>query len=157
MCAIIDANVAHEVFGPSLQPAGKRFFDWVDKGSGRLVAGGKLLRELESASPDFRVWAAGAVRSGRMRIENVGRVDSRTNELEDEQRCSSDDPHVIALAQVGGARLLYSNDTTLHADFKDKSLIDKPRGVVYSTNQGKDFTSAHKRILARKNLCRVDP
>ena len=157
MCAIIDANVASEVFGSSPQPAGKEFLDWVNKGSGRLVSGGKLLQELESASPGFRQWAATAISAGKMRLANAGEVDSRTTELLRQQRCRSNDPHVIALAQVSGARLLYSNDTTLHADFKDRSLIDNPAGSVYTTNQGKSFTRARRRLLARKDLCRVDP
>ncbi len=54
MCAIVDANVVHEVFSSSSCPAGAKFLDWVNRGSGRLVAGGKLLQELESGSPDFR-------------------------------------------------------------------------------------------------------
>ena len=40
MCAIVDANVAHEVFGTSQTPAGKRFYDWINEGQGRLVIGG---------------------------------------------------------------------------------------------------------------------
>ena len=31
-------------------------FDWLNKGSGRLVVGGKLLDELEKSSTDFRRW-----------------------------------------------------------------------------------------------------
>ena len=54
MCAIVDANVAREVFGPSAPPAGEKFFAWLNKGSGRLVVGGKLLEELEASSKDFR-------------------------------------------------------------------------------------------------------
>ncbi len=85
MCAIVDANVAHEVFGPSPRPAGEKFLDWINKGGGRLVVGGELLEELESGSPDFRDWAAMAVISGKMRIVNRGRVNARTEELRDGQ------------------------------------------------------------------------
>ena len=49
----------------------------------------------------------------------------------------SNDAHVIALAQVSGARLLYSNDSDLQDDFKDKSLIDSPRGRIYTTERGR--------------------
>ena len=48
MCAIVDANVVSEVFGSNLPPAGEKFFDWLNKGSGRLIVGGKLLEELEN-------------------------------------------------------------------------------------------------------------
>jgi hypothetical protein len=155
MCAVIDANVAHEVFGSSQQPAGRGFLEWINKGLGRLVAGGKLVAELDGTPA--REWLRQAQNAGRVARVNDEEVNARTAQLEDEQKCRSNDPHVIALAQVSGARLLYSNDTTLHADFKDRSLIDEPAGHVYSTNKTKNFTPARRRLLARKDLCRVDP
>ena len=39
-------------------------------------------------------------------------------ELQDAGACQSNDLHVLALAQVSGARLLYSNDLSLHQDFE---------------------------------------
>ncbi len=156
MCAIVDANVASEVFGPRPQPAGEKFFDWINKRSGRLVAGGKLLEELEANSPGFRDWAKEAQNSGKIRRIDQGLVDTRTRQIESESDCKSDDPHVLALAQVSGARLLYSNDSDLQQDFKDKSLIDNPRGRVYSTLENKTFTTSHKRLLAKQDLCRLE-
>ena len=81
-------------------------------------------------------------------------MDGREEELGREGRCRSNDIHVIALAQISGARLLYSNDQALHEDFGNKLLIDRPRGKVYSTNERKDFTNAHRRLLNNRNLCR---
>ena len=155
MCAIIDANVAHEVFGSSPQPAGRGFLNWINKGSGRLVAGGKLLRELNETRASE--WLRQAQIAGLVRSVNEEDVRARTTELLRQQRCRSNDPHVIALAQVSGARLLYSNDRALHRDFKDTSLIDNPAGRIYSTNKSKNFTSARRQVLQRKDLCRVDP
>ena len=66
----------------------------------------------------------------------------------------SDDPHIIALAQVSGARLLYSNDKSLQQDFKNKDLINNPRGKVYITNECRgNFSSGHKKLLVRRDLC----
>lgn len=48
MCAIVDASVMGEVFGPKPAPAGKVFFEWLNSGNGRLVVGGKLLLELRN-------------------------------------------------------------------------------------------------------------
>ena len=45
--------------------------------------------------------------------------------------CVSNDPHVIALARISGARLLCSRDQKLHSDFGNKHLVDNPRGSVY--------------------------
>ncbi len=52
----------------------------------------------------------------------------------------SDDPDIIALAQVSGVSVLVSSDTNLHADFKQ--II---RGNVYQTKK-------HKHLL-KKDLC----
>ena len=153
MCAIIDANVAHEVFGSNRPSAGKEFFDWINKGRGRLVAGGNLLAELNRTSA--RDWARQALNAGLIRNVSDEYVNARTTELLSQQRCRSDDPHIIALAQISGARLLYSNDGDLRDDFKTKSLVDKPRGKVYSTRETGDFTTSHRNLLTRKDLCQT--
>ena len=153
MCAIVDANVAHEVFGSNPQPAGERFFDWIIKGSGRLVAGGKLLSELEDSSEGFREWAATAQIAGKMRIVRESEVDARAEYLQNEGTCRSNDHHVIALAQISGARLLYSNDRRLQQDFKNSALVSNPGGRVYSTLRTKNFSRTHRDLLRRPDLC----
>jgi hypothetical protein len=75
-------------------------------------------------------------------IVDANRVSS---ELIDEQikeidgLCESNDQHVIALARVDRqrARVLVTNDQALQNDFKNKSLIDKPRGIIYSPTRHK--------------------
>ena len=156
MCAIVDANVAREVFGPGAPPAGENFFAWLNKGNGRLVVGGKLLEELEASSRDFREWAREVALAGKMRTVSAREVDDRTEQIRNEGSCESDDPHVIALAQVSRARLLYSNDRRLQEDFRNKQLIDDPRGSVYSTQKSSEFRPAHKRLLGRRDLCGVE-
>ena len=154
MCAIVDASVAGEVFGPSRTPAGKEFFNWVNQRRGRLVTGGKLLAELNKTPA--REWVRQALISGQIRAMDEGDVEAKTRELRRENVCKSNDPHVIALAVISGARLLYSNDEDLHNDFTAKSLIDKPRGKIYSTLKSKDTTAGHRNLLARRDLCRVE-
>lgn len=147
MCAIVDASVVREVFNPTNQPpAGKGFFDWINEGKGHLVVGGKLDEELKVSS-HFKTWAQRARQSGRLIQVEDGKVDAKTDELERDRTCRSNDPHVIALAQIGRVRLLYSNDIDLQDDFKDKALIDKPRGKVYSTGVNEEFTPARKSLL----------
>ena len=52
MCAIINANVTSEVFGDDRTPRGQILYEWLTRGkTGRLVVGGKLLRELSGSSP----------------------------------------------------------------------------------------------------------
>ena len=156
MCGILDANVSSEVFGSNRPQAGKGFFDWINSGGGRLVVGGKLLVELDTSSAAFRDWALQARLSGRLREENRRVVDTRTRELQRDGEFKSNDPHVLALAQVSDVRLLYTNDGDLQQDFRDKNLIDNPRGKVYSTRVNQSFTPTHKRLLSRTDLCKVD-
>lgn len=147
MCAIVDANVASEVFGSHPQLAADKFLDWIEKEGGLLVVGGRLLGELEQSSEGFRKWASVAVGAGKMKIVNESVVATKEKQIEHEGICQSNDPHVIALAQVSGARLLYSKDVDLQHDFKNKQLIDKPRGKVYSAPN-------HTHLLKNKNLCK---
>jgi hypothetical protein len=58
-------------------------------------------------------------------------VDAEQKRLEAVGKYKSDDPHILALARVSRVRLLCSNDHLLCADFKNKKLIDKPRGKIY--------------------------
>lgn len=160
MCAIVDAQVAHEVFGPEPSPAGREFYEWVGKAHGRLVVGGKLLKELYAGSPGFREWSKQAVLAGLMTVLDESKVDDRAGRIQRRGLHRSDDPHVLALAQVSHARLLFTNDRRLEQDFRNKSLIDEPRGRVYHTrdirnpNDNKEFTSAHRRLLNDRRLCR---
>ena len=151
MCAIVDASIAVEVFGSNRPPAGEKFFGWINKGNGRLVVGGKLQEELNRTPA--REWARQALNAGLIRRVSANKVEERTQTLQNEGSYKSNDPHVLALAQVSGARLLYSNDKDLQRDFQDRKLIDSPRGKVYSTCKHQSFRDSHKRLLRRKDLC----
>ncbi len=155
MCAIVDANVAHEVFGVNQTPAGKRLYDWINEGQGRLVIGGRLTEELNRASAKFPQWAKRALLFGRIRSVNDDEIRAKTKSIVAGGKCVSNDMHIVSLAQVSGARLLFSNDGDLHTDFRNKTLINNPRGQIFSTRMSGDLTSSHKRLLARKDLCRA--
>lgn len=155
MCAIVDNDVVGEVFGKRT-PAGREFFNWLNTGDGRLIVGGKLLRELEGSELFVR-WAAEATLAGRLTTLDGNDVEERTRQIEREAK--SNDAHVLAVAQIGGARLLFTNDQRLEQDFLSKSLIDNPRGRIYHTrdfrspNDNKDVTKAHRHLLS-SNVCR---
>ena len=151
MCAILDANEVGEVFGSNSTAAGKVFFDWIDSGNGCLVVGGKLLDELGKNSL-FSRWAAQARRMGRLRVESYRTVNARTDEIVAIRVCRSDDEHVIALAQVGNVRLLYTNDRDLTDDFRDRSLIN-PRGRVYPHRGTTSNADRQRRYVLRTTNC----
>lgn len=155
MCAIIDANAAGLVFTSRTtetenESASKRFFDWIDSGAGSLIAGGKLLDELDKVS-NFQKWRKRAVSAGRIAILDENAVTQKAGQVA--PRCKSDDPHVIAVALISNARFLYSNDDDLQKDFRNSNLVNNPRGSVYSTRHSDDFTQNHRRLLAR-NPCK---
>ena len=82
-------------------------------------------------------------------------VDDHATGLRKEGVCKSNDVHVLALALVSGARLLYTNDTALIDDFGNREIVARPRGKIYTTARNTAVTDAHRRLLAARDLCRV--
>lgn len=155
MCAIVDANAVGELWDGGSSAAGQGFRRWVEGPNGRLVVGGQLRQELGSSNAAR--WLQELDRADRLTRVDDSRVDRQAARLRsvpasDPGSCRSDDHHVIALAQISGARLLFSNDKDLHKDFKNRQLIDQPTGTVYSTLARNDFTS-HPRAQLRKHHC----
>jgi len=136
----------------SAHPPEGRLSTWVVHRHGRLIVGGKLERELRR-NRDFRKWIQGLLLSGRAKQLNDSSVDDLTAKLVRDKACVSNDAHVIALAQLSGARLLYSNDITLNVDFENPDLIPPPSGYVYSTLDERDFTRSHQALLDREDMC----
>jgi len=153
MCAILDANVVGQVFGEDRPAAGRAFFEWLNADRGRLVVGGQLRNELDQSAA-FRQWRVQAVLAGRVTLLNDDAIDAKARQLAKEKTCRSDDEHVVAVAQLSGARLLYTNDQDLQRDFNSKALIDQPRGKVYTTRTRDDLTKGQRRLLANRNLCK---
>ena len=164
MCAILDNNSWSEVFSRGKPPAGEAitvgsggrpassevfsageaFRDWLMRHRGFLVLGGRLRTEVTS----------GVKRKLQIQQLQLGGIvvpipDAPVNEAETalvaDGSCVSDDEHIIALAKVSGARLLYSKDGDLHSDFTNPRLLS--RGRVYSTMRGPELTAGHKRLL----------
>ena len=152
MCAIVDNSARDEVFGRERTAAGQYFFDWLNK-RGRLVIGGRQKDELMGAF-GFRGWLRDALLAGRVYEAARGDVDAQEAGLDQVPVRQSDDPHVLALARVSGARLLYSNDRDLHKDFKNPAILGHGvRGKIYTTVEHNDVRPVHKRLLRRTDLC----
>ena len=167
MCAIVDANVRDQVFGDSPTAAGRFFRDWLFSGrGGLLVVGGKLKLELSDNNRNINFLTAyrQLAQSGRARSIPDADVDAETDSLEAQHICRSNDAHILALARLSGARLLFSNDSALQTDFRNPEIINNPRGSVYTTLPigGRPYatqqdvgsiTSTHRELLARTDLC----
>ena len=155
MCAILDNNVRHEVFGGSetQTPAGKYFLDRVESSAGKLVIGGELRREL-SEYGRFLDWMRTATRRNIVRSIDDKQVDDETQILREQGDCRSDDEHVLALARVSGARLLFTNDVALQDDFKNSRIVGGTRGRIYATTHGHGAVRrSHRDLLNRTDLC----
>ena len=155
MCAIVDANVGHEVFGDAQSEAGRYFFDWLNRANGgRLAIGGKLREELGS-NRNFLRWLSVAGRLGRTINVSDDRVETETESLRAEGICRSNDEHVLALARLSGARLLFTNDQALQADFRDREIVGGVRGRIYTTGERSDVRRTHRDLLRRRDLCDI--
>ena len=132
MCAILDVNVRHEVLNPEkLTPAGKVFDEWINEGENRLVIGGKITDELVGNSKEVLNFLKELLKNKKAKSFSAEDIETRAKKLKKQKQCQSNDLHIIALAQISGARLLYSEDQKLQEDFKNKNLLDQPRGKIY--------------------------
>ena len=144
MCAIVDANMASRFFGDPVDEDLRPLWDWIARGRGALVAGGRNLDEMScvgDASRALRNWE----RAGRAWFAPREEVEAETRLVE--PRCRSNDPHVIALARVSGARLLCTEDkkSRLMRDFRNAKLVNKPRGKVYQNTNHAHLLDPHAR------------
>ena len=137
MCLILDTDNYGLFLAPDNE-AMKPVRDWIDNKNGKIAYSpvGKMKNELERY-PKMRNRFTQYRRAGKLKDFSREAVEQRKKEL---SGLRSNDPDIIALAQVSGVRVLVSSDTNLHADFK--SII---KGKIYQTE-------AHWRLL-RGDLC----
>lgn len=141
MCLILDANCLTKVF-PSADIEFLPIIKALTSGDARLVYGGtKLLVEYKRVYEAWKMIVA-LDKAGRTKKVNGAEVDAMEKKLMAAGQLKSDDPHVIALAMISGARLLCSNDKELHADFTNP-LVLQPRGYVYQKASHKGLVRQH--------------
>ena len=133
MCMIVDANKLGKFLADPPDEDALPIREWLyrRRGAGTLVysTGGKFKKELGAKA---RRRLADYAQAGKARLVPAHRFAEDQNALQASRHLRSDDPHVLALARASGARLLYTGDQALIADFKDARLIRTPRGKVYS-------------------------
>lgn len=145
MCLIIDANKAASFVNEPKAEDHLPIHQWLRDG-GQIAFGGKLTAELNKVAK-MRHYLVELWRKGQaLRYAD-------TVVYEEQQRvtatglCTSDDPHVIALARVSGARRLFSHDGDLTDDFRNSALLPNPRGKVYRRAE-------HRHLLDDAPKCR---
>jgi len=105
---IVDVDVMYEVVKPKTE-ASQVLDEFLKKGQGFPYVGGKLQTALEGHREPLR-WLKIGIAAGMIKRVDHGRVDLRTRRLKTNSALESDDPHIMALAQIAGARLLHSKD-----------------------------------------------
>ena len=157
MCVIIDANIASDVFGKNGPESTKELYNRIKSETLKFVVGGKLRQELDRVSTYVQDVIRQALIAGNCISVNNAEIDKKIQQITKAQRFTSNDQHIIALAQVSGARLLCSYDKDLHEDFKNKELIDNPRGRIYPASEAADqtFGKKHRDLLNRTDLCKL--
>jgi predicted nucleic acid-binding protein len=144
MCVIVDANLASHVFATPAHAEFKPILDWLFHKDGVLVCGGENMAELQ------RVGAA--ARAIKELLKSNRTILFSESDLEKDKkfvarhRIASDDPHVLALARASKARTLVSDDELLHEDFKNRTLIPAPKGMIYQN-------SGHRKCLKHTEGC----
>ena len=144
MCIIVDANCAHSFFSNPRDSDVDPIHKWIN-GSGILVY------SIECNFANETSWEAKKklltyARSGRAKMIPAEEYDSDIEILKNDPNVKSDDYHILALARASGARILYTKDSKLIDDFKNKKLIDKPRGKIYSSSKNSN--------LLKRNACK---
>lgn len=142
MCLIVDNNTAHQITLRSNDAI--PIIRALDKRQVTLATGGKHLDELMGNS--IRRLLIELLRNGRARNFTGSELEKKTEQFSKSTTVVSDDPHILALAIVSGARVLYTQDRDLITDFRNPRNIKKPRGAIYST-----FSNAN--LLKRCKAC----
>jgi hypothetical protein len=128
MCLIVDVNAVH------LLIQGDHGHEPVNAALAKkhtFVSYGGHLAEEYAKSRQIVAWINELRRSGTAVLVPSAAVNKEQDTVERSGLCQSNDPHIIALARVGKARLLCSSDTGLHADFTNPQLLSSPQGRVY--------------------------
>lgn len=131
MCVktIIDSSVAAEVWKEDT-PRFALLRAWVARGDGLVIyaTGGKFEKEMLRIGPTPRLaeWR----RRGRLLRVPADAIAGAEREIS-ESAIESDDPHLLAVAAAGGARVLCAADGALEADFRNRAVLpalpDGPR------------------------------
>lgn len=142
---IIDANVANKLVSNPVDAGAKTITDHIEKRRLQIACGGKLAEELQKT----KAWRLikEYIRNGSAKLYPSSSINIAAQKLINDGNCVSNDIHIIALANISNARLLYSMDGDLEADFTNKSLVDKPRGKIYKRH-------SHRKLLLSCPACK---
>ncbi|MCD4727970.1 MAG: hypothetical protein K8R46_09930 [Pirellulales bacterium] len=149
MCVIVDASVAGLVFTVPYKAEYVPLWRWIEERDGKIVYGGKLADELGRV-PTARKRLVKLKQAGLALFFPGKKVATKEKAVRKSGLCRSNDPHVIALALVSGARVLCADDRDLETDFTNRQLvpnIGKQQGKIYKN-------AGHQHVLKHNSRCK---
>jgi predicted nucleic acid-binding protein len=147
MCVVIDTCSFHRVFSKgddALQALAK----WVTEGPGKVVYGGtKYFEELAAASRYLQLVTELERAQRAVRIDSRA-VDARQAEIEnDVKERDFDDPHLIALVDESGCRIICTHDRRAERFIKRNALYKKTtRPAIYKEEP------RHAHLIREQNI-----
>lgn len=137
MCLILDTNRYSDFVNPAnedMKPVKK----WIESKGKIAYSPTKKFEEELNKITDMRKSFDRYKKAGRIKLVDKKKVEQKTKELKDSKVLKSDDPHIIALAQIANITLLVSSDKKLGEDFRNSKIIKK--GSIYKNR-------AHSKLL----------
>jgi len=147
MCLIIDANKINDLVNYPDDPDHKTIYRWLDNQNGKIATGGLNLKELTKSDSGKR-FISTLLQAGRALKYDDRDIRKEERKLVKSSLLNSNDEHVLALAVVSDARVLFSNDQALCDDFTNHNVLPKPRGKVYKNK-------SHWNLLLKSPPCRI--
>ncbi len=153
MCIVLDINCLSPVFNKEdeYHDDFKPVLNWIIKGKGKLVYGGKKYKEeLRKAKKYLKILILLKKRNKIVEIDDKKADKEHKKLLEKIEEPDFDDPHLIAIIIVSGCKLICSVDKRAYKFIKEKSLypahFETPR--IY---RGK----SNKNLLSDKNIADI--
>ena len=141
MCIILDANMFYKFKNLDDEDM-KPVWNWLNKQNGKIVYTSTKKVEEEWDRGGMTELTKLLTQRGQLKEIPPQEVEQKKEELNQTGEVRSNDLYTIALAMVAGAKVLVSEDKTLHEDFKNRNLVG---GSVCQTK-------SHSRLL-RKDTC----
>ncbi|OOE32009.1 hypothetical protein [Salinivibrio kushneri] len=157
MCIVIDMNVVKTVFNEEEKDHQyyKPVKDWILRGKGKMVVGGKTYHEELKRMYKFRKLYLALRKAGKV---VVGGCDEKIDKLEMELKETLnhrdfDDPHIVALLIVSGCKVICSEDARAYPFFQKNEWYPKGQNVpkIYC----KRSYSKSKEILSDSNIAGI--
>jgi rRNA-processing protein FCF1 len=71
------------------------------------------------------------------------KIQARIDDLIHGGACHSDDPHVIAVVLESGCRLVFTRDTDLHRDLRNRDIVNPVASIYQNRTHRHLLTECH--------------